>query len=180
LKQPVAVATDADCNAYVANYESNTITLVTADGTSFTDYTVGGGPDGIAVDSQGNVWSANYRDNSVGLVSAGTVISGSGFTSSGFDHPQGIAVDGAGDAWVASDRAPGLTELAAASAATPGAILSPGAGWGSDAPMIESFAVAIDASGNIWVAQSGTNTLTEFVGLAVPVQTPLLGPVRVP
>jgi streptogramin lyase len=180
LMQPVAVATDADCNAYVANQSSNTITLVTADGTTFTDYTVGDGPSGVALDSLGNIWSANYYGDSVGLVTPGTVLSGTGFTSSSLDHPQGIAVDGAGNAWVASYRAPGLTELAAASAATPGAILSPSTGWGSDASMTESFAVAIDASGNVWVTQFGTNTLTEFVGLAVPVQTPLLGPVRVP
>jgi hypothetical protein len=180
LKEPVAVATDASCNAYVANQSTDTITLVIADGTSYTDYTVGDGPSGLAIDAAGNVWSANYYGNSVGLVSAGEVISGSGFTGGGLDHPQGIAVDGVGNAWVANYRAPGLTELAAATATTPGAVLSPSAGWGADSGMNELFGLAIDASGNVWVTNEGTNTLTEFVGLAAPVQTPLLGPVRVP
>jgi len=70
--------------------------------------------------------------------------------------------------------------LAGASATTPGKILSPSAGWGADSAMSESFGLAIDASGNVWVTNLGTNTLTEFVGMAAPVQTPLLGPVRVP
>jgi streptogramin lyase len=180
LEEPVAVATDAKCNAYVANQSSDTVTLVTADGLSFTDYEVGDGPSGVAVDTAGNVWSANYYGNSVGLVSAGEVVSGSGFTGGGLDHPQGIAADGAGNVWVANYRAPGLTELAAATAKTPGAILSPSAGFGADSGMTESFGLAIDASGNVWVTNESTNTLTEFVGIAAPVQTPLLGPVRVP
>jgi hypothetical protein len=33
----------------------------------------------------------------------------------------------------------------------------------------------VDASGNLWISNFGSNTLTEFVGLAVPVKTPLLG-----
>ena len=75
---PVAVATDAKCNAYVANQSSNTLTRVLADGSAFTDYTVGDGPSGVAIDSSGNVWSANYYGDSVGLVSStsGTVVSG--------------------------------------------------------------------------------------------------------
>ena len=180
LMEPVAVATDAKCNAYVANQSGNTVTLVTADGSSFTDYTVGDGPSGVAIDAAGNVWTANYYGDSVGLVSGGKVLSGSGFMGGGLNHPQGIAADGAGNVWVANYRVPGLTELAGAAAATPGAVLSPSAGWGADSGMTESFGLAIDASGNVWVTNLATNTLTEFVGMAVPVKTPLLGPVRLP
>jgi hypothetical protein len=59
-------------------------------------------------------------------------------------------------------------------------VLSPSAGWGTDQGLLEAFALAIDASGNLWVTNLGSNSVTEFVGLAVPVKTPLLGPVRVP
>jgi hypothetical protein len=59
LSFPAALATDAKCNAYVANGSSNTVTLAVADGSSFTDYTVGGGPAGVTVDTAGNVWTAN-------------------------------------------------------------------------------------------------------------------------
>ena len=181
LQFPVAVATDAKCNAYVANQSLDTVTLVTADGSSFTDFVVGEGPSGVAIDAGGNVWSANYYGNSVGLVTAdGSVASGTGFTGGGLDHPQGIEPDGAGNVWVANYRAPGLTELAAASASSPGAVLSPSSGWAADSGITEAFGLAIDASGNVWVTDFASNTLSEFVGMAVPVQTPLLGPVRIP
>ena len=53
---------------------------------------------------------------------------------------------------------------------------------GSSTPvkLLEAFAVAIDASGNLWVTNFGSNTLTEFIGLAVPVKTPLIGPPQTP
>ena len=183
---PVAVAADSKCNSYIANQSSNTITRVLADGSSYADFVVGEGPSGVAVDGSNNAWSANYYGNSVGLVSAaGQVLSGTGYTGGGIDHPQGIAVDGVGTVWVASYRSPAnvgaaLTELAGANTANPGAALSPATGWGTGANMLEAFGLAIDASGNIWVTNFVANTLTEFIGLAAPVKTPVLGPVRTP
>jgi streptogramin lyase len=178
---PVAVATDSQCNGYIANQSSNTITKVIADGSSFTSYAVGEGPSGLAVDGSNDVWTANYYGNSVGLLSGkGSVLSGTGYTGGGIDHPQGIAVDGAGNVWVANFRGPSLTELAAATASSPGQVLSPSAGWAPESGLLEAFGLAIDASGNVWVTNLGSNTLTEFVGVAAPVKTPLLGPVRVP
>ncbi len=181
LQFPVAVATDAKCNAYVANMANNTLTRVLADGSDFTDFAIGDGPTGIAIDASGNVWSANYYGDSIGLItSAGNVASGTGYTGGGISHPQGIAADGSGNVWVVNYRGPSLSELAAASSSDPGAILSPAAGWAPDANLAEAFGLAIDAGGNLWATSFGTNTLTEFVGLATPVRTPQLGPVRIP
>jgi sugar lactone lactonase YvrE len=178
---PVAVATDAKCNAYIANQASNAVTLVLADGSAFTDFAVGEAPSGIAVDAGGNIWSSNYYGDSIGLVTVdGKVLSGGGITGGGLDHPQGIAPDGLGNVWVANYRAPGISELAAATASTPGAILSPATGFAPDSGLSEAFGLAIDAGGNLWTTSFGSDTLTEFVGLAAPVKTPLLGPVRVP
>lgn len=181
LEFPSAIATDSKCNAYVANQSSNTVTLVLADGSAFTNFAVGQGPSSVAIDSADNVWSANFYANSVGLVSsAGTVVSGNGYTGGGLNAPRSIAVDGSGNAWVASEHGTSLAEFASASSANPGALLSPGSGWGSDANLSEPYSLAIDAAGNIWVSNYAGNTLTEFIGLAAPVKTPLLGPVRVP
>ena len=180
---PVAVAVDSNRNGWVANQSSNTITKVAPDGSAYTSYVVGSGPSGIAVDASNNVWSANYYGDSVGLVSsAGAVVSGSsGYTGGGVVHPQGIAADGAGTIWVANYRGPSISELAGVgSSAGAGKPLSPAAGWAPDAQLLEAFALAIDSSGNLWVTNFGNNTLTEFVGLAVPVKTPLLGATRIP
>ncbi len=181
LEFPSAIATDSKCNAYVANQSSNTITRVLADGSAFTDFVVGQGPASVAVDAADNVWSANFYANSVGLVSSsGKVLSSSGYTGGGLNAPRAIAIDGDGTAWVASERGSTLAEFAAGSSANAGQLLSPSTGWGADAKLLEPYAIAIDASGNIWVSNYGNNTLTEFIGLAAPVKTPLLGPVRVP
>jgi len=184
---PVAIATGAKCNAYIADQSSNTITFTSADGTVYGSFPMGGGPSGIAVDTSNNIWTANYYGDSIGLLtSSGVILSGvNGFSGGGVDHPQGIAVDGAGTVWVANYRSPSglnssLSEFSGAGTSSPGMPLSPSTGWGQDAVLLEPFAVAIDASGNLWVSNFGTNTLTEFVGMAVPVKTPLLGPVRVP
>jgi hypothetical protein len=180
---PVAVAVDANRNGWVANQSSNTVTKVAPDGSNYTSYACCTGASGVAVDANDNVWVANYYGDSVGLVSAaGSVLSGpSGFTGGGINHPQGIEADGAGTVWVANYRAPGLSEIAGVgSRAGVGTPLSPSTGWGTDAALLEAFALAIDASGNIWVSNFGSNTLTEFVGMAVPVKTPLLGSTRIP
>lgn len=96
------------------------------------------------------------------------------------DVAHGIAVDGAGTVWVTNYRAPYLTELAGAGANAPGAALSPARGLGGDAGLLEAYGLAVDASGNVWVSSAGSDTVTKFIGLAVPVKTPLLGLPRVP
>jgi streptogramin lyase len=181
LAFPVAVAIDASHNVWVANLTAPAssppvVTRVSPDGSQFTAYPVGDGPSGLAIDQHANVWVANYYSNSISeLSSAGADLSNGGYTGGGLDHPRGIAIDGAGNLWVASYRAPLLTELAGANAATPGSLLSPPGGLGIDANLLEAYAAAVDASGNLWISNAGNNTVTEFIGLASPVRTPLIG-----
>jgi hypothetical protein len=177
---PVAVAVDSKCYGFVANQSGDTITRVAPDGSAFANFVTGSGASGVAVDQSDNVWAANYYGNSVGLLSSDAKIISSNYTGGGINHPQGIAVDGAGNVWVANYRGPSLSELAGASASAPGTVLSPAAGYGAGARLLEAYAIAIDAGGNVWVTNFGSNTVTEFVGLAAPVRTPLLGPVTIP
>ena len=58
----------------------------------------------------------------------------------------------------------------------PGAALSPAAGLGTDAGLLEAYAIAIDASGNLWISNQGNNTITRFIGLAAPVKNSPLRP----
>ena len=177
---PVAVAVDSKRNGWLANQSAETVTEITPYGSSITSYTVGSGPSGIAVDAADNVWSANYYGNSVGLVSGGKVLSSGGFVGGGLDHPVGIAADGNGTVWVTNYRAPGLTELECVSGALPGTAISPVAGWAPDIAPLEAYGIAIDAAGNVWITSFGDNRLIEYVGLAAPVKTPLLGATRIP
>jgi streptogramin lyase len=174
---PVAAAIDSAHNVWVANQSATTITKVEPDGSQFTNYSCCDGPSGLAIDQVGDVWVANYSGNSISEISSsGAVLSNGGSTGGGIDHPQGVAIDGAGSVWIANYRGPSITELAGASTAAPGAVLTPAGGLGGDAALLEAYAIAVDASGNLWISNFGSNTLTEFVGLASPVRTPLIGP----
>ena len=177
---PFAVAVDSKRNGWVANQGGDTVTKVAPDGSTFVSYAVGSAPSGVAIDAADNVWTANFYGNSVGLVSGGQVLSGNGYVGGGLDHPVGIAADGNGAVWVANYRGPGITEVAGVGSSAPGTLLSPTMGWAPDLTLSEAYGVAIDAAGNVWVASSGDNRVVEYVGIAAPVKTPLLGATRVP
>jgi len=174
LAFPVAAAVDSSHNLWIANQSGPAVTKMTSDGSQFTNYNCCDGPSSLAIDKLGNVWVGNYYGNSISEISCAGVVSSVPYVGGGIDHPQGIAIDGAGSVWVANYRGPSLSELAGASASSPGAILSPAGGFGPDAALLEAYAIAVDASGNLWVSTFGSNTLTEFVGMAVPVKTPLI------
>jgi streptogramin lyase len=181
LSLPVAVAVDASHNAWIANQSANTITRVSPDGSKVTPISCCNGASGLAVDQAGNVWVANFRGNSISEVSSAGAVLLNGQTGGGVDHPQPVAIDGAGRVWVGNFHQSTVSEFAGSNSTTPGTPLSPAAGLGTDAQLGSPFALAIDASGNLWVTNSnGANTVTVFVGLAAPVKTPLLGPSQLP
>ena len=182
LAFPVALAVDSNHNAWVANQSSNSsITKISADGSQITPYDCNcNGAAGIATDQSSNVWVANYYGDSISEVnSCGTLLLNAA-TGGGVLHPQGIAVDGTGAVWVANVFGNSLSEIGGPSSSAPGSFVSPSTGFGSDAALLQPYGVAIDASGNIWVSNFGNSTLTQFVGVAAPVKTPLAGPPQLP
>ncbi len=186
LFEPVAAAIDKSHNVWVSNQGGATVTRVTPDGSQFTSYDCCADPGALAIDQSGNVWVPNYDSNSISEISgAGTVLSSGAYTSASLHDPDYIAIDGVGTVWISNYRGPSLTELAGSAASVPGKVLSPAGGLGSDAGLIEAYSLAIDASGNLWVSNKGSNTLTQyfvtqFIGLAAPVRTPQIGPAVAP
>ncbi len=179
---PVAVVVDANHAGWVANQSGTMVTKASNDGKTFTNYNCCNGASGIAIDQGNNVWVANYYGASVSLISStGAIVSNGTYTGAGgIDHPQGIAIDGAGNVWVANYRAPYLSELTGMTSGTPGTSVTPATGYGADAQMLEAYALAVDASGSVWVSNFGSNTVTKFLGLATPVKTPISGAAKVP
>src|SRR6185312_1569762 len=171
---PAALAVDPSHNLWVGNNDT-VVTKMSSNGSQFTTYTCCDDVSSLAFDQQGNLWIANFYGNSVSEISSTGVISAGTFTGGGLDHPEAVAIDGNGNVWVANFLTNALSELAGASAASPGMPLSPSSGIGGAANLTHAFAMAIDSSGDIWVTNSGSNILTEYIGLAGPVKTPLIG-----
>ncbi len=216
LDTPFAVAIDNEGNAWVTGNNNNTVVALAPDGTPLPGSPFTGGgitrPMGVAVDSLDNVWISNS-----GVVQMALVCGGSGpftpggsasvtqirrngqplrsFTGGGQTVPWGIAVDGDDNVWVANFGGQRLTELCGSrpSKCPPGHNtgdpISPDTGYSSDA-LTRNTAVAIDPSGNVWVANNwlnvpvqtnpGGHELVVFVGLAAPVKTPSIGPPKQP
>jgi DNA-binding beta-propeller fold protein YncE len=79
-----------------------------------------------------------------------------------FDYPYGATVDGAGNVWVTNDNGGSVSEIPAATPASP--VVYSAAGYRFKGP----WGVAVDAGGNVWVADSGNNSVTELMGAATP------------
>jgi streptogramin lyase len=134
--------------------------------------------------SKGHLWTSNYSTSSVSELEldsggAATVIS-TGYTGGGVSYPEGIAVDGAGNVWVANHGGNSISELQGADGSNPGQAISSASGYGKDANLREPYGIALDASGDVWVANFGLSTLTQFLGAGTPVKTPLVGPAQLP
>ncbi len=182
LSFPAAVAVDSAHNAWVANQASLLpVTKISADGSQVTNFNCDcNGASGIATDQSGNVWIANYYGNSISEVNTCGTLELDAVTGGGVNHPQAIAADGANTIWVANYLGNSISELAASSTATPGAFASPSTGFGTDAALLHPYGLAVDASGSVWVSNFGNDSLTQFIGVAAPVKTPLAGPPQQP
>lgn len=147
-----------------------------------TGYTGGGlaDPWGIAVDGNGNVWVADSSSSTSRLSlfgSGGSAISSStGYTGGGLNVPEGIAIDGAGNVWAVNRGSTATSapypDSSISEFNSSGIALSSDTGY--QAGLNISLSLAIDGSGNVWTANSNLNTVTEFVGAASPVVTPIV------
>ncbi|HEY4380078.1 MAG TPA: PKD domain-containing protein [Acidobacteriaceae bacterium] len=173
LNQPYGIAIDGSGNAWIANFGTNSVAKlnsigVAAGGSPFTGGALAS-PLGVAADSAGNVWLANTTGASVTKLSqAGAVLSGTtGYAAGGIGSPYGIAIDGSGNTWVANQTPYNLTELSST-----GSLLS-GSGYYASSGLNSPTAVAIDGSGDAWVANNTGSSVSEFIGVAPPVITPI-------
>ncbi|MDE2432882.1 MAG: hypothetical protein KGN37_08530 [Burkholderiales bacterium] len=132
-------------------------------------------PLGIATDTVGNVYVADTFNNTIrkitpaGVVStlagiAGVAYSGDGIgTSATFNNPAAVATDNLGDVYVADSRnhtirkitPSGLVSTLAGRASAQGSA----DGSGSAARFTYPMGIATDSTGNVYVADSGNNTI---------------------
>lgn len=175
------IAISGSGDVWTVSQADNTVTVLSNSGSILS------GPKGysgssinqpwqMALDGSGNAWIANGTGNSITkLSSSGSSLSGpSGFTGGGLHQPTGIAIDGAGDAWIANFFGTSVVELSSS-----GSILSGSKGYMGGG--VNPGAIAIDSSGNVWTANAGAvGSVTELIGAAAPVVTPLVANLMAP
>ncbi|MDE1176579.1 MAG: NHL repeat-containing protein [Edaphobacter sp.] len=189
----VSIGIDANRHAWIGNQNNQMVTRLSSDGSKSMGVSCCNGPQALAIDQRGNIWIANYFGDSVSqLASSGAIVS-SGYVGGGLSQPQSLAIDGDGTVWVVNARSvvgteyPVLTELAGSNTSAPGSVLSPATGWLADEGLVQPYSLAIDASGNLWMTNFTSdasvphgNAITEVIGMASPVKTPMLGPAQAP
>ncbi len=138
-------------------------------------------PFGLAPAANGAVWETNSGGSSVTYITNATTSTTYGSAAS-FNAPRKVAVDGSNNAWVLNRGNGAVSEIT-----TAGTILSPVPATGNTTPVgfVHAGAttvtgVAIDLSGNVWIANGTTsasstdiNSIFEIIGAASPAVTPI-------
>ena len=157
-------------------------------------------PRTIAIDSQGNAWVANFESSMVTFID-GVTFKAKDYlvTSDPIAEPSrgwGLAVDGSDRIWIQSFSNPPIegrlmeppfVAVVDGSEAGRGDVLANF----SNKSLQHVTALQIDQSGNVWVANNwslestpgaitGGDGIVKFIGIATPVETPLIGPPEAP
>jgi sugar lactone lactonase YvrE len=183
-------------NVYVSDSFNNAIRTVTPTGTvgTLTPNTTLGlingplstaefyGPRGIAFDAQGNAYVADIGNNSIRKITpAGVVSTYAGNGTAGyvdavasaaeFNNPQGVAVDAQGNVYVADRGNNVIREISTAGVVSTIAGNTIAGYYDANPALAAEFNyptdVAVDAQGNIYVADELNNAIREISGGAV-------------
>jgi sugar lactone lactonase YvrE len=196
---PEGLAVDGSGNIYVADALNDTIRKVSAEGVvstlagaagqaGFADGTGPGAqfdfPAGVAVDSSGNVYVGELLNYAIRKISPGGMVTtlagnvgkagyadGAG-SSALFGWVYGLAVDGNGNLYVTDGaiRKVSPSGLVTTLAGNP-TVSGSTDGTGNAATFKEPWGISMDTKGNLYVADSGNNTVREGSLAVAPVVT---------
>jgi hypothetical protein len=196
---PLAIAVDSSGGFWLSD-DDDTIAHISAPSVSYPDGQLLSHPSccnesyGLATDADGTVWVADYLGGAdfdgafAEVVTDGegnVTVPIRGSNAGGINHPALVAVDAGQNVWITNYRGNSITEIAgnhwtvpAGTGLSPtigvyGTAEKPLGGYGRDALLDDPLGIGPDRSGNVWVANEGTNTLVMFFGLATPTVTPV-------
>ena len=173
---------------FAAGANAGTITTVAGDGSAGYDGTATvakatslNQPSGVAIDGAGNLYVADTNNNVIRKVNLATgaisTVAGTGapgYTGDGLlattatlNSPEGVTVDAAGDLYIADTNNDGVREVVAATGkiATIAGDGTGAPGFAGDGGLAISaklngpYGVALDAAGNLYIADSGNNRI---------------------
>jgi uncharacterized protein (TIGR03437 family) len=182
VNQPQGVALDSAGAVYIADTLDNAVRKVSPDGTITTIAGYGspafggdGGPatkaalnhpQGVTVDANGNVYIADTGNNRVRKVDMAGNIS---TAADGLSGPRGVAVDRNGVLYIADTGHNQILRGNTIIAGSGTCCYSGDGGFATAANLNAPVGIAVDAAGNVYVADSGNNT----VRVLQPVSTSL-------
>ena len=190
LHNPTGIAIDARGNLYIADEFNSVIrevsvagTITTVAGNGISGFSGDGGPatsaqlsspNGVAVDAVGNLYIADTNNSRIRKLSAERIITtiagGSAFGYSGdgdpaydalLNSPSGVAVDGSGNLYIADTGNGQIRKISTAGVIStiPTALVTADAGTQVISPLIEATSVAVDAAGNLYIAEAAGNRI---------------------
>ena len=143
------------------------------------------GPAGVAMDSSGNMYVADYFNSEIRKITPAGVVSlfaGSPTAATGnangtgsaatFDNPAAVAVDSSGNVYVADENNNEIRKITPAGvvslfAGSPTMATGHADGTGSAATFFGPEGIAVDSSGNLWVADSSNDEIRKITPGAV-------------
>ncbi len=190
FKYPVGVALDGSGNVYIGDFQNNLVRKITAGGVVSTlagSGSVGSangtgtaasfnGPIGVAVDGSGNVYVGDSANNLIRKITPGGVVttfagSGSGGAANGtgtaasFSGPADLAIDGSGNIYE-TDQVGNLirkiTSAGVVSTLAGSGSAGSANGTGTAASFSQPYAVAVDASGNVYIGDIHNNQIRKI------------------
>ena len=184
---PFGVAVDGGGNVYVADANNNRIRKVTSGGivTTLAGSTQGSAdgtgnaaqfyfPSGVAVDGSGNVYVADSANHRIRKITSGGVVTtlaggtqgfadGTGAAAQ-FSYPYYVAVDGSDNVYVADSANHRIRKITSGGVVTTlaGGTQGFADGTGAAAQFNTPFGVAVDGSGNIYIADQSNERIRKI------------------